>query len=93
MLMLALLLRSNGENKFPKAKESKQHKVEIKESSEKVKSLKETTTNESHRKGPNKSMQRARSSTSNSESVPNEIQKNVTQKWKMGLYSLLVAAC
>ena len=82
-----------NENKFPEAKKRKQHKVEIKESSEKVRSLKETTTNESNRRDPNKVMQRTRSNTSNSESVPNEIQKKVTQKWKGGLYSLMVTAC
>ena len=49
-----------------------------------MRSLKETTTNESNRRDPNKVMQRTRSNTSNSESVPNEIQKKVTQKWKRG---------
>ena len=82
-----------NENKFPKAKKRKQHKVEIKESSEKVRSLKEATNNESNRRDPNKVMQRTRSNTSNSESIPDEIQKKVTQKWKRELYSLLVTAC
>ena len=75
---------SENENNFPKAKKRKQHKVEIKESNEKVKSLKETTTNESARKDRNKVMQMPRSSTSNSEPVPDEIQKKVAQKWNRG---------
>ena len=73
-----------NENKFPEAKKRKQHKVQIKESSEKVRSLKEATNNESNRRDPNKVMQRTRSNTSNSESIPDEIQKKVTQKWKRG---------
>ena len=73
-----------NENKFQEANKRKQHKVEIKESIEKVRSLKEATTDESDRRDPNKVLQKSRSNTSNSESVPDEIQKKVTQMWKRG---------
>ena len=80
------------EKKFPKANKGKQHKVHIKESSKKVKSLKETSTND--RKDLNRVMKKARPITSNSESAQDETQKKVIQRWKTGgLCLLLMIAC
>ena len=47
-------------------------------------SLKEIATNESDRTDLNRVMQGTRSNASNSESVPEDIKKKVTQKWKRG---------